>query len=235
MKIQLETIPVWDAMKEGSECYLCDLKVKADADGVKYYLGPSVMNPETRVKVNADGFCQKHFAMLSEAGKPQGLGLMADTYLQATRDAVKKQMQGLLDAKPGKKLDKAVMQFDETLSKRDPHCLICAKTAEREERYLYTTAYLFGSDPDFKKALASSKGFCIPHYQALLKMSKEALDAETRKEFVNVLTEVELSNLERLQGEVLWMTQKYKSENFDKPWNGCEDAQKRVVLKLTGR
>ena len=30
------------------------------------------------------------------------------------------------------------------------------------------------------------------------------------------------------------MTQKYKGENYDKPWNGCEDAHKRAVLKLIG-
>lgn len=234
MKIQLETIPVWDAMKNDSECALCDLRKKAEEDGVKFYLGPSVMNPETRVKVNNDGFCAEHFALLVAANKAQGLALMCDTYLAETRKATGKSMEALLDAKAGRKMDKAIETFDSSLAKRDPHCLICAKIEERETRYLYTTAWLFANDPDFKKALKESKGFCMPHYQKLLHVSKEALDAEKRRDFVTVLTEVELSNLDRLQKEVLWMTQKFKSENFDKPWNGCEDAQKRVVGKLTG-
>jgi len=234
MKIQLETIPVWDAIKTGSECYLCDLKTQAEADSVRFYLGPSVMNPETRVKVNKNGFCQHHFGKLIEAGKPQGLGLIAETYLSETRSALGKSMKNLLEAKAGRKTDKAVAIFDEALLSRTPHCLICEQIENRETRYLYTTACLFAQDPDFKQALKQSKGFCLPHYQKLLHISKEALSAEERKEFIQALTEVELSNLERLQGEVVWMTEKYKTENFDKPWNGCEDAQKRVVRKLTG-
>ena len=31
------------------------------------------------------------------------------------------------------------------------------------------------------------------------------------------------------------MTQKYKSENKDKPWNGAEDAHRRAVEKVVGK
>ncbi len=48
MKIQLETIPVWDGLNSGSECYICDLMKEAEEDALTFYLGPSVMNPETR-------------------------------------------------------------------------------------------------------------------------------------------------------------------------------------------
>ncbi|MCH3907358.1 MAG: DUF6062 family protein [Sphaerochaeta sp.] len=108
MKVQLETIPVWDALKAGGECFLCDLKAESEADAVRFYLGPSVMNPETRVKVNENGFCPRHFEALIAAGKPQGLGLMAETYLEADRAAWKASLEGLLSAKAGRKLDKAV-------------------------------------------------------------------------------------------------------------------------------
>jgi hypothetical protein len=234
MKIQLETIPVWDAMKTGSECYLCDLKLQSEKDGVAFFLGPSVMNPETRVNVNEHGFCRHHFEKLIEAGKPQGLGLMAETYLETDRKAWGKAMESLLQAKAGRKMDKAVAAFSDAVASRSPHCLICSRVEDREVRYLYTTVRLFITDLDFKVALKHSKGFCIPHFQRLLDISQKALSSEERRDFVQTLTEVELSNLERLQHEVVWMTEKYKTENFDKPWNGCEDAQKRVVRKLTG-
>ena len=232
MKIQLETIPVWDGIRSGSECYLCDLRNQAQSDSIRFYLGPSVMNPETRVEINANGFCNVHFAQLAEANKPQGLGLVADTYLATLREELKDSMDALLHVKGGRKTDKAVSMFTRSLQKRKPHCLICEQIENREMRYLHTTAYLFGQDPDFRKALARSKGFCLMHYQRLLEISKEVLDDTVRREFISILTEVEMSNLQRLQEQVLWMTQKYKSENFDKPWNDCEDAQKRVVSKL---
>jgi hypothetical protein len=234
MKVQLETIPVWDALKAGGECFLCDLKAESEADAVRFYLGPSVMNPETRVKVNENGFCPRHFEALSAAGKPQGLGLMAETYLETDRAAWKASLEGLLSAKAGRKLDKAVDAFGKAVASRAPHCLICHQIEEREVRYLYTTASLFGSEPEFRDALAHSKGFCIPHFQRLLSISRDALSPADRASFVHLITQVEMDNLTRLQGEVTWMTEKYKTENFDKPWNGCEDAQKRVVRKLVG-
>ncbi len=234
MHIQLDTIPVWDAIKNGGECFLCDLKKKAEAQSVKFYLGPSVMNPETRIKVNRSWFCHDHVSQLLAGGKVQGMALMSDTYLSETRESIKKSMQGIVDAKPGRKTEKAILSFVDALKKRAPHCLICDQVKEHDVRYVYTVAYLYGHDVDFQKALRESKGFCLPHYQMLLAWSKEALEAENRKKFVADLTELEMRNLERLQGEVLWQTQKYKAENFDKPWNGCEDAQKRVVGKLSG-
>jgi len=54
-------------------------------------------------------------------------------------------------------------------------------------------------------------------------------------QFVHDLTQTEVLNLDRIANDVHWMTQKYKSENMDKPWNGCEDAHKRGVDKMTGR
>ena len=234
MRVQLDTIAVWDAIKSGGECFLCSLKKQAETRSVKFYLGPSVMNPETRVKVNQSWFCHDHVQQLLAAGKVQGMALMSDTYLHETRESLEKAMKGIFDAKAGRKVDKAVAAFQQAVEKRQPQCLVCRQVEEHDIRYTYTTAFLYGHDPDFQKALKEGKGFCLPHYQMLLVWSKEALDAENRKRFVTDLTEVELRNLERLQDDVLWQTQKFKAENFDKPWNGCEDAQKRVVGKLGG-
>ena len=80
LQLQLETIPVWDGVKEGSECFLCSLMKKAEEDGVRYYLSSAVMTPEVRVEMNKHGFCPHHSAMLAQSGKPQSLALAMDTY-----------------------------------------------------------------------------------------------------------------------------------------------------------
>ena len=67
MRVQLDTIAVWDAIKSGGECFLCSLKKQAETRSVKFYLGPSVMNPETRVKVNQSWFCHDHVQQLLAA------------------------------------------------------------------------------------------------------------------------------------------------------------------------
>ena len=59
MKEVLETIPVWDALKEDTECPICSLMMRAEEDALKYYLGPAVMVPEIRVQINSKGYCNE--------------------------------------------------------------------------------------------------------------------------------------------------------------------------------
>lgn len=235
MKYELETIPVWDGVKSGSECFLCDLMTQAEEHAVSFYLGSSVMNPETRVKVNEQGFCRAHFAKLVAAGKPQALALICDTYLARSRKLLAGPMEAIVSAKPGRKLDGAVRSFSSALESRERGCLVCDQMQGRLDRYCFTTAYLWGQDDDFRHALAESKGVCLPHLDALLVMSAQALDASHRADFCKALIDLTNRNLDRIAADVLWMTQKYKSENIDKPWNGCEDAHKRAVFKMVGQ
>ncbi|MDT4762604.1 DUF6062 family protein [Sphaerochaeta sp. PS] len=235
MKLELETIPVWDGVKSSSECYICDLMAEAQRYAISFYLGNSVMNPETRVRVNEHGFCPKHAQMLVAANKPQGVALMTDTYLAMTRTKLEKPFNALLGAKSARQAKKAIDQFSEQFADREKGCLICTSMQDRLDRYYYTTAYLWGQDEAFREALSESKGFCLHHYQGLLEKSKEALSSSVQPGFVRALTELELKNLDRIAKDVYWMTQKYKSENMDKDWLGCEDAHKRGVDKMTGK
>jgi hypothetical protein len=235
MKIELETIPVWDGVVSGSECFICDLMQEAEKYAISFYLGNSVMNPETRVKVNEHGFCPSHFQMLLSANKPQGIALMTDTYLSTSREKLEKNFKALLDAKPGRKTQSAIANFSNQLGAREAGCLVCTSMQGRLERYCFTIAYLWNQDPEFKKALAKGKGFCLHHYQKLLQISSEALSGSSQAEFVKALTELELANLDRIGKDVYWMTQKYKSENYEESWKGCEDAHKRGVDKITGK
>ncbi|MGH0053907.1 MAG: DUF6062 family protein [Sphaerochaetaceae bacterium] len=235
MKIELETIPVWDALQRHSECFICDLMAEAQKDAITFYVGNSVMNPETRVKVNEHGFCPKHWRMLTAANKPQGVALMSDTYLATTREKGESAINGLLTAKNTRQAKKAVQAFHSVLESREVGCLVCSAMNDRLQRYLYTTSYLWGEDPAFREALTESKGFCLHHFSLLLEMGQKALSSSLYPEFVHAMGQLEIANLDRIAKDVHWMTQKYKSENADKPWNGCEDAHKRVVDKMTGR
>ncbi|NCC64381.1 MAG: hypothetical protein EOM15_06980 [Spirochaetia bacterium] len=235
MKIELETIPVWDGVHSQSECYICDLMAEAQKDAVAFYLGNSVMNPETRVKVNEHGFCSRHWQMIVAANKPQGVALMTDTYLAMTRKKTEKAVNDLLGVKSPYSAKKAVQSFKKQLEEREKGCLVCTAMEERLKRYLYTTCYLWGDDPSFREALKEGKGFCMHHFGLLLETAKEALSTSLYPQFVRQVTQTEVENLDRIAKDVYWMTQKYKSENMDKPWNGCEDAHKRGVDKMVGR
>jgi len=234
MKYQLETIPVWDALEKKGECLLCHLMKEAHEDALTYYLGSSVMNSETRVMVNATGFCPEHWEDLIDRRSAQPLALVSHTYLQETMKGVAIHSKKLQSSKPGKKMDKEIDSLLSYLEKREEGCLICKKMESRLVRYTYTIVTLYQQDSDFKKAFLEGKGVCLHHSQSLLEMAKKVLPPVLRKEFVQHLIVLTEKNLERLEREVWWMSQKYKSEHSDKPWNGCEDAQKRVVRKLIG-
>ncbi|WP_332446542.1 DUF6062 family protein [Sphaerochaeta sp.] len=235
MKLELETIPVWDGVQSQSECYLCDLMAEAQKDAIAFHLGNSVMNPETRVRVNEYGFCTKHWQLLVAANKAQGVALMADTYLATTRTKAEGAINALLGVKRPRQAKKAIAAFAAVMRDREKGCLVCTAMQERLNRYLYTTCYLWGDDPAFREALRQGKGFCLHHFQLLLQTADQALSAQQYPIFVHAITETEVMNLDRIANDVSWMTQKYKSENMDKSWNGCEDAHKRGVDKMTGR
>jgi hypothetical protein len=234
MKYELQTIPVWEALRTDSECLLCTLMREAEDHAVSYYLGSSVMHPETRVEVNKTGFCLHHWDLLLEANRAQPLALFGHTYLQETKEALQAAFCAVRKAKAGRKTAAAVQTLHHAMETREAGCLICDKMQQRLDRYAYTTVHLWRQDPEFRTALKQSKGVCLHHMEILLDMALSTMPAQEGKEFCAELVSIMEVRLERIDQDTWWMTQKYKSENFDKPWNGCEDAHKRLVRTLCG-
>ena len=232
IKYQLETIPVWDGIQSQSECFICDLMQEAQADNLKFFLGSSVMNPETRVRVNSTGFCPEHTAMLVESGHPNSMAVLWETHLEKTRERLEKTFK---DMESGRNLKKTLLNLDSALEEREQGCLICQRMKDRLDRYCFTIPYLWGQDPQFRKAFEQSKGFCLHHTAHILRMSLEALDGKQQKEFAASLADLEQRNLDRIAADLVYMIEHYKSENVRKPWNGCEDAQVRAVYKEIGK
>jgi quinol monooxygenase YgiN len=234
MKIELETIPVWDGVKSNSECFLCDLMQQSEHHAVSYYLGSSVMHPETRVRVHQTGFCPTHWESLVQAGKPQALALIGHTYLQHTVKGLESPFHTIAHAKSPRKTRQGVQAVDKQIAEHEKGCLICSDMQSRLDRYNFTLISLWRDDREFREEFTSGKGVCVHHMGRLLAMAEEALKGAQISEFSAELVELVQRNLKRLEDDVWWMTQKYKAEHRDAPWNGCEDAHKRLVHKLIG-
>lgn len=234
MKVVLETIPLWDALKEEGECPICSLMKKAEEDSVAYYLSSAIMTSEVRIKTNTYGFCPHHFILLIEGGNPQSLALTMDTYYEENEKNFRKWFENIKSAKRPGAVDKAISGFEKKAQEREKGCLICSKMEERLFRYSFTLSSLFSSDSEFRKAFLSSKGLCLHHTLYVSKTAGAALKGDEYLTFQKELFSLLEKNLSRVRHDDWWMTQKYKSENKDKPWNGAEDAQKRAVYKLIG-
>ncbi len=239
MKYRLETIPVIDAFKEDSECPLCILDDKAEKSYVRYFLGNSVMIPEIRVEVNKTGFCSDHLRKLFDAGEKQPLGLMVHTHLMSFIESLKKEQDriGLHSGTKGgadRKLRSAVDSYISVLKNNNRSCMICERIEKRLKRYSFTILYLWKKEEEFREKLSSSRGFCFHHLIDVMEMGKEVLRGKLLGEWVNTILNLQDKNLRRLEGEILWYTQKFDCRNDDKPWGTSRDVLKRLIQKLSG-
>lgn len=243
MKMHIDTAPVWEAYRSDCECPLCMLNAKVEAANVNYFLGESVMEPDQRIEVNQKGFCSRHFKLLYDAGNRLGLGLMTHTYMKETIKSLKKHAEDIKSAaaaeagKPiykriGPKRGADVASIACEIGEIERKCVLCERLNDNMARYIYTILHMYKHENDFPALFAKSKGMCLKHYRQTLEMASKHLTGSTLSNFVDTLTEVEIKNFDRLEGEIEWFTLKFDYKNEDKPWGNSRDAVKRSVNKL---
>jgi uncharacterized coiled-coil protein SlyX len=251
MKYHLDTIPVWDAYHEDGECPLCILENKSEKSYVDSFLGGSVMEPDTRMEVNEKGFCPRHNELLYKAQNRLGLALITHTH---TLDTIKEMNQkaeelenaaqsperisrSLLKKLTGTEttLGQSVKEYADWLRKHRDRCIICDRINDSLNRYAYTILHLWEHDQEFRKTMAASKGFCLSHLPLVLDMAPEQLNGKKLAEFLKELLTLQKQNMDRMEKELQWFTQKFDYRNQEKPWGSSKDAVPRILQKLTGK
>jgi hypothetical protein len=247
MKYELDTIPVWDALKEDTECLLCHLQHRAEDSALRFFMGDSVMMPEFRVQINAKGFRPETWVKLLGERHKQGLALMASTYLPAMdkrmADAEKELLAQAEELNSKKELGKLFADkhpIRKSISKLRQHIakeLSSDPFVEMVEasmkRYAYTLGHLLVKDTDFAQQYQGSKGLCLPHLDLVLETLQETLSPVDLGRAVKIILEVQDQNFQRLEEEILWFTQMFKAENQGKDWGTSKDSLPRVVQKLS--
>ena len=245
MRYHIDTIPVWDAVKLESECPLCALRRSTERAEVDRFLGGSVMEPDTRVRVNEKGFCQRHHVLLYAQQNRLGHALMTHTHLRQTREQAEKILHAAAQgAQAGKEAPlmkralgrgggrKALAEAADALDALTGSCILCESIEQNVRRYAYTLLHLYGHDAAFRQAFQASKGVCLRDAALLLRMAGEALSAAQQAEFAADLERLTAESLRRVEDELEWFTLKFDYRNADKPWNNSRDALERAVTKL---
>ena len=236
-KYELETIPIWDAYDQNSECPLCILAERAENHYVEFYLGNSVMVPETRVEINQTGFCPQHFSRLYHGSKDkQPLGLVTHTHYLEYNSALSKRRKRLQTAaKLGAgRIKRMATSYAEYLRIKEQSCMICGRLAYTLDRYSYTIVYLWHKKEDFAETFRSSKGFCFHHLPNILDMAVDLLGIAAFNRFLTDLLPIQAQTASTLEEDLLWYTKKFDYQNDDKPWGNARDALKRALQKLAG-
>lgn len=240
MKEQIYTIPINEAMEADTECPLCMLYRKCEEEAVDYALGAAMMEPDFRIESNEKGYCNKHFEMMFKKPNKLSLALVMETHLAENEKHLKefeKAVEALKDCKKGlfKKSDskQTISGIAQMLKKREDSCIICDKINYTMGRYISVFADMWRTEPEFRKKVQESKGFCLPHMRMLLEVAEKMPDKD-RAEFVVFLYEKQKEELKRISEDVHRFTLKFDYRNKDMEWGTAADAPIRSIEKTAG-
>ena len=248
MRYHIDTIPVWDAAREDSECLLCALERRTEEGEAERYLGASVMEPDVRIRVNEKGFCKRHHGMLFGMSNRLGHALMLESHTIETRqrmEAIGKKLQaagrslqesGLGDRLNGKVRNATaeVLQQAAEIREMAGSCVMCETIEENMRRYLHTFFHLYQHDSDFQRRFHESKGLCLPHLGQLLEVGAEELGPRELGAFAVKAAELEQRNLDRIQEDISWFIKKFDYRFEKEDWKNSRDAVERTANKMRG-
>jgi len=232
MKYEIDTIPVWDAVRAATECPFCLLENRSRQAALRYYLGPSVMVPEVRVQVNDVGFRPENLRLLSKDPNKLGLALLSHTRLKTLRarwSAQTKELHG----KTGKLKEKAAAAAA-FLRTEETRCLIESKVEADLARYAYTLLHLWLKDTEFRPAWSSSAGTCLHHAPRLLDHAAEQLGSGDLAVFVQEFLALLDVALARVENDVLAFTQTFDATKSREITGNPQGALDRALQKMAG-
>ena len=229
MKGHMAYLRIKRAVESNKECFLCALEDELERKYIDTYLYELVMDPKSREQIiKSRGFCNNHsYKMFMAASKPEssdghGLALVLTSVTEKFIGDLRGQ---------GKLSSGHTGQVVPNIT-TCPACLHLSYFMET-----YTTLiveFLASGHEDFSKLLKSSKGFCIPHFVALLQMAEKA-PSDKFPAIVETIIKVEEKNLGRLNSELGEYVRRQSYEFSDKDRAACGDVVLRGVEKVAGR
>lgn len=240
MKYHIDTIPLWNAIKLQSECPLCILHRHLELQECEKFLGASVMDPDTRIRVNEKGFCKAHQKMLIGGNNRLGLALLMQSHIDKVKPAIFKtlhsiQSEGGSKLFPfGKATKSNVEQVQENLRNSSRSCILCESLDTLMKRYCENFVILWKNDSAFRAAFNKSKGLCVEHIADLLPAIEKHCSAKEKQEFLATIERLLQENLARQEEELATFIKKFDYRNTDMPWGNSKDAVERCINRMQG-
>ena len=222
MNYHINTILVWDSFKKNDECPLCAIQSVVEGQLVDQYLDECVMVDSYRADVNRLGFCPNHFVKLYKGENKCGLALQTHTRFGTLRKKIKATDNV-----------KKAAQLAESIKKELSTCIICDTINFNMQRYYSELPKMYADEKQFAEVLRNCKGFCLKHLGLLLAEAKHA--GKSASAYLADIFAVEEQNLNRLDGEIKFFTEKFDYRNTSKPWGTSQDALPRTIEKIHGK
>ena len=243
MKEQLHTIPISDAIANAGECPFCYMERKTEEHMMDFVLGhgASYMESDIRDMTDREGFYRAHFKKMFDYGNSLGNAWILKTLYMRHLEEMDKEFKNF---KPdsvgkssrlfGKSKPSGNNSIIEWINKRESTCFICTSVQNTFQAYMKTFFKMYRSDEEFRKQIASSKGFCIDHFKVLCEGADSMLSDKERADFYDVMLPLMRENINRVYEDVAWFVEKYDYKNRDADWKNSKDAIQRGMQKLRG-
>lgn len=249
MEDNIYTIPLTDAFHSGDECPFCFIHKNLQDDAIDFMLGSAYMADNIREETNRLGFCGDHYTLLYHHGNRLGLAMMLHTHLLELKEGLEPLLKGnnpkalsskvsvfskILSSKPSPSKTDASNNISNFIYKNDANCYICNKIKKDMDRYLDTFFFIWKRNPSFTNLVQACKGFCLPHFAALLHMAPSKLSSQTLQDFYELVIPLTSDNINRIEEELSWFIDKFDYRNKNASWKNSKDAVPRSIEKLAG-
>ncbi len=221
MKERIYSIPLTDALRKSCGCILCTIEKKLEDDALNYFLGPAMMEPDTREITNEKGFCRRHLPMLFDKGNRLGLALVLETHvkeLSAKMTAEKK--SGFM-----KKGNDASITAKKLLD-ASSCCALCDKIDAQMADAAGNLAYLWEQESDFRDLFTLQGMLCPEHTGLVLSVCDKEISGKLRDAFIESILYNQKKRLDSLYNDLHEFVLSFDYRNADKPLS--EKASKSV-------
>ena len=227
---QIYTIPVHEAFEASAEdhacgCPVCALYRKLEENELDQILGASMMEPDTRIQTNKEGFCRTHYDMMFVRKNRLGMALTLESHLAELKEDLKSGKLAELVGKAGEKPRRRIEQLESS-------CYVCRRIEFHFAHMLQTIALLFEEEETFPKLMSAQPYFCLPHYRLLLDVAQRELPKKKLPEFAKILSAVEEKYMDELSADVSWFCKKFDYRFDAEPWGNSKDSVERALRFL---
>ncbi len=231
---KIYTIPVNEAFDECERepslgCPFCKLYRKTESDELTAALGAAMMEPDTRIKMNREGFCKRHLDGMFIRENKLSLALILESHSAEVAEELG-QDKGIAAALKGGVGQKSL----KCLSEREKRCYVCGRVDSTFDKFISNSVYLWESEKDFREKLKRQPYICLPHYKRLLEAGQQELGKKLFSSFYSDLSALVLGYFEQLRGDVTGFTRKFDYRYSGEPWGNAKDAPERMIKFLRG-
>ena len=228
---KIYTIPVNEAFDASRDdhacgCPFCALYNKLEENELELILGASMMEPDTRIKTNEQGFCKTHYDMMFTRKNRLGMALMLESHLNELRKDTNGKGLAVLKG-VGVEPMKRLAELEGT-------CYVCGRIEFSFTKMMETAVRLWDQDSDFREKLRAQPYICLPHYRMFVEHARRGLSKKRFPDFYKDVSTVVNTYFDELREDVSWFCKKFDYRYDSEPWGNAKDAVERAIKFTSG-